>query len=316
MTRQGAGSTGDDGRPLRLRVPATSANLGCAFDTAAIALRLHLELTATRRSRPGLELKYIGPQQERVKVGAENLLLRALLAAADRFGADPPTMALEVRSDIPIGVGLGSSAAAIVAGVELGARLAPETPLLADKLNLAAELDGHPDNVAAATLGGFVVVSGAGEAGGPRTAKAHLDDDLRFVVAIPSQGMATAKSRLALPATYPREDVVHNLQRVALLVASAFSGEFSFQPEFFDDRLHQPQRAREIPGVAECLRIRHPELLGVCLSGSGSAVLAVTRGSPDIASQLLREAFDRRGVRASTLSLGGDNAGAVWPTGE
>jgi len=316
MTMKSAGCGGEPGAAMRLRVPATSANLGCAFDAAAIALSLHLEVAATERSRKGLALRYFGPQREQVSLGAENLLLRALLAAADRFGADAPSLDLEVRSQIPIGVGLGSSAAAIVAGVEVGASLAPTPPGAVEKLSLAAELDGHPDNVAAATLGGFVVVAGAGPGSGLRTAKARLDEDLHFVVAMPSRGVATAKSRLVLPATYSREDVVHNLQRVALLVASAFSGDFSFLPEFFDDRLHQPLRAREIPGVAECLRIRHPKLLGVYLSGSGSAVLAITRGSPDIAPMLLREAFASRGVECSTLCLGPDNAGAVWSAEE
>ena len=300
---------GKEAGPTRLwRVPATSANLGAAFDCAAVAVQLHLEVVATARSEPGIDLTYQGPQKEAVGSGPDNLLVRAIHAGLEAWGGDAPPLRLFVRNAIPIGVGMGSSAAAIVAGLAIAAGLAPQGPTDESLLGLAARLDGHPDNVTAAYLGGFVVVAELGT--GLRAARVAVPAELTFTFAIPKRGMPTEKARGILPATYTREEAVSNLQRTALLVATAFSGSFDFRPEFFDDRWHQPQRAPLIPGLRECLELRNPKLLGVCLSGSGSAVLAISRGEPELAESLLQNAFSAAGVRARTLSLGADNFGA------
>jgi homoserine kinase len=308
------GVWGEAGPSQLFRVPATSANLGVAFDCAAVAVQLHLEVMATPRPQPGIDLTYRGPQPQAVGSGSDNLLIRALAAGTRRFGGGEPSLWLHVRSSIPIGVGMGSSAAAIVAGLAIAAGLAPTRPSDEVFLELAAELDGHPDNVAAAYLGGLVVV--AGVPGGLLTARVAVPDELRFTFAIPDRTMPTEEARGVLPSTYARADAVSNLQRTALLVATAFSGSFDFRPEFFDDRWHQPQRARLLPGLRECLELRHPKLLGVCLSGSGSAVLAISRGEPELAGALLKGAFARAGVEAQTISLAADNMGTPHRSGD
>ena len=307
------GVWGEAGPSQHCRVPATSANLGVAFDCAAVAVQLHLEAIATPRVQPGIDLSYRGPQPQAVGSGPDNLLIRALAAGTQRFGGGEPGLWLHVRSSIPIGVGMGSSAAAIVAGLTLAARLAPTRPSDEAFLELAAELDGHPDNVAAAYLGGFVVAARVSD--GLRVARVSVPDELRFTFAIPDRTMPTKEARAVLPSSYGRADAVSNLQRTALLVATAFSGTFDFRPEFFDDRWHQPQRARLLPGLRECLELRHPKLMGVCLSGSGSAVLAISRGEPELAEALLQGAFAQAGVEARTISLAADNLGTphrVW----
>jgi homoserine kinase len=296
---------------IEVAVPATSANLGCAFDCAAIALDLNLVVQATVLPEPGLELLCQGEGADTIPQDSSNLVVRGI-TRLQAWTAVPATgLRLSLRSEIPVGVGLGSSAAAIVAGLLVGVGLSGRRPDDATLIGLAAELDGHPDNVAAAYLGGMVV-SASGDGPGPvLSRKAKVPADLQFVVVVPDRLTSTSEARAVLPKVYSRVDAVHNLQRVALLVASAFSGEFNFEPEFFADRFHQSHRASLQPGIAECLALQHPDLLGVCLSGAGSSVLAVIRGTAatEIADQLVQR-FQNQGVAARALTLNADNLGA------
>ncbi|HVC21895.1 MAG TPA: homoserine kinase [Candidatus Dormibacteraeota bacterium] len=296
---------------LAVTVPATSANLGCAFDCAALALDLRLVAEATTSPAPGLEIVAYGEGAASLPTDGSNLVFQAIARLLQWARRPLPGLRLHLRSEIPIGVGLGSSAAAIVAGLLLGVELAGQRPANGTLLWLAAEMDGHPDNVAAAYLGGLAVAAVDASKTSVMTRRAEVPAELRFVVAGPADPLATVRSRAVLPPTYSREDAVHNLQRTALLVASVFSGKFDFQPEFFDDRWHQARRAALVPGVAECLAIAHPDLLGVCLSGSGSSVMAITRdGAADEIAVGLRQLFQSRGVAARTLILSADNVGA------
>jgi homoserine kinase len=292
-------------------VPASSANLGCAFDCAALALDLHLVVEAKLRPHPGFEVLCEGEGAALLPTDSTNLVVQAISRLAEWSGVPGVGLSLRIRSEIPVGVGLGSSAAAIVAGLLIGTQLsAHRRPDDATLIGLATELEGHPDNVAAAYLGGLVVAASSGGSGRVLTRKAQVPRELRFVAVVPDLPLPTAASRAALPDNYSRADAVHNLQRTALLVASAFSGDFDFEPEFFADRWHQAQRAVAVPGLGDCLDLEHPDLLGVFLSGSGSSVLAVTWGEvPEIADQLRRR-FERHGVLSRTLTLTADNHGA------
>lgn len=304
-------------------VPATTANLGCAFDCAGLALNLYLRASAAARPS-GFEVAYRGPGAGEIPLGRENLIVRAMLRAAARAGRELPGARLEVESEIPLGVGLGSSAAAIVAGVLLGARLAGAEMSPGEALALANEVEGHADNVAAALHGGMVVALaaerkpaappsaqkvGASAQNEILVAKAHVSPQLDFVAVVPEVPLPTEKARSVLPASYSRADVVANLQRTALLAASFFSGR-DLSPELFRDRLHQPYRSPLVPGIAGCLDYRHPGLAGVFLSGAGSAVMAIARhGAREIGDALVAE-FRRNGVTARALLLKADNRGA------
>jgi homoserine kinase len=291
-------------------VPATSANLGCAFDCAALAINLLLTVEASPSPSPGFDVICAGEGMAELPCDASNLVAQGITRLAAWSGSPTPGLRLRLRSEIPVGVGLGSSAAAIVAGLLIGAQMAPTRPDDATLIGLAAELDGHPDNVAAAYLGGLVVSAGSSATGGVLTRKAKVPPELELVVVIPDRPMPTSKSRSVLPETYSRADAVHNMQRAALLVASAFSGEFDFEPEFFADRWHQTQRAELMPGLGECLELKHPGLLGVFLSGAGSAVLAVTtRAASEIADELVAR-FRAHSIGARALRLTADNEGA------
>ena len=301
-------SSTSDERVFSVVVPASSANVGCAFDCAAIALNLYLRASAIP-SKSGLLVSYRGANAEQIPRDAGNLIIKSMQRAAAAMHASLPSLQLDIHNDVPLGVGLGSSAAAIVAGILLGGKLSGTDLSPADILQLAVEIEGHPDNVAAALHGGFVV---AATQEGARTvlfAKANVSQGLDFIAVIPDVPLPTEKARAVLPAQYSRRDVVANLQRTALLAARFFSaGELS--PEFFQDKLHQPYRSPLVPGIGECLAFRHPGLAGVFLSGAGSAVMAIARHSSGEIGDSLVEEFRRQGTAARALTLRADNSGA------
>ncbi|HEY6538071.1 MAG TPA: homoserine kinase [Candidatus Dormibacteraeota bacterium] len=290
-------------------VPASSANLGCAFDCAALALDLQLEAEATVLSQGALEVHSYGEGAGTLPADASNLVVQGLQLIYQWAGQSAPGLRLRLDSSIPVGVGLGSSAAAIVAGLRLGAEMLGRRPGTATLLGMAADLDGHPDNVAAAWLGGLAV--SATTRRGVLSRRVTVPEGLRFVLAVPDRTQPTAAARAVLPDTYSRADAVHNLQRACLLTAAAFAGDFDFEADFFDDRWHQARRADLLPGIRECLELERPDLLGVCLSGAGSSVLAIARreAADEVASELGRRFLDQ-GVQARTLILSADNRGA------
>ena len=188
--------------------------MGCAFDCAAIALNLYLRASATPVPS-GFAIAYHGPNENEISHDENNLILRSMRRAAAAKHSPLPSVRLDVQNDIPLGVGLGSSSAAIVAGILLGSALCGG-PLPPDQaLGLASEIEGHPDNVAAALHGGFVVAAAVGSAPGVLVAKAAVSENLNFVAVIPEIPLPTEKARAVLPEQYSRRDVVGNLQRTA-----------------------------------------------------------------------------------------------------
>jgi homoserine kinase len=289
-------------------VPASTANVGCAFDCAAIALTLYLHASA-RPSKSGLRVNYRGTNSGEIPRDASNLILRAMHRAAEAMHASLPSVQLDVQNEIPVGAGLGSSAAAIVAGILLANELCGSKLSQADILRLAVGIEGHPDNVTAALHGGFVAAAAPQGAANVLISKADVSAALDFVAVIPEVPLPTDEARAVLPPQYSRADVVANLQRTALLTARFFSGG-ELSPELFRDALHQPYRAPLIPGIAECLAFRHPGLAGVFLSGAGSAVMAIARhSSAEIGDALVGE-FRKKGTSARALLLKADNRGA------
>jgi homoserine kinase len=301
---------GERGRAATVVVPATSANLGCAFDCAALALNRFLKVRAVPLARPGFEIEYRGPLPESIPHDDSNLVAQGFRKLSAWAQKPEQGARLEIDNEIPMGVGLGSSAAAILAGILSGARLCRVKPDAGTVLRLATDLEGHPDNVAAAFHGGFVVSARFEDTDEVLAVRTRVPPALKIVAVIPSRVMPTKEARSVLPTQYSRADAVHNLQRTALLVASAFSGRFDLQPEWFRDRLHQPYRSSLIPGLESCLELRHPDLLGVFLSGAGSSVLALVRKNAAEIAKLLVGEFGRHGLAAQAVFLKAENRGA------
>lgn len=295
-------------------MPATSANLGCAFDCGGLALKLYLKACFIPSEGPQLTLQYSGKTPDRVPVDDSNLVLKSLRFVAHYFGAADPGGRVMVESEIPVGVGLGSSAAAIIAGLLLGARYCGKDLSPEQLLRSAEEIEGHIDNAAAAYHGGLVF--GLGNTNKRVVAiKTHFPEQIKLVVVIPSVSVPTHYARRVLPAAYERADVVHTMQRMAMLVASCFSGKFELFPELFDDRLHQPFRQALVPGLPRCLRCRHEGLLGIAISGSGSSVIAFAEKNEKEIAQHLQKIFEEEGVQSEVLFTSADNDGAAVTLG-
>jgi homoserine kinase len=298
----------------RAVVPATSANLGCAFDCGGLALKLYLRAFFAPAANSRLTLEYHGVTPDRFPLDDSNLILHALRFAAAELDAPPPAGHVVVESEIPISVGLGSSAAAVVAGLLLGERYSGKDAGSEDILRWANEIEGHIDNAAAAYHGGLVFAL-CNNVERIRTVRTDFPESIRLVLVTPSVTVPTHEARQALPPAYDRSDVLHTLQRTALLAATCFSGNFDLFPELFDDKLHQPYRQKLVPGMERCLRMRRDGLLGVAISGSGSSVIGfATRNEQEI-GEALQEIFAEEGIRAEVVCTSADNQGA-WVSRE
>ncbi len=292
---------------ISVRVPATSANLGCLFDCAALALSLYLDIHVTPRDDGAVTIRCHGATPERIPTDDTNLIARTIWDTL-RSWRKVRGFDLEIENQIPVGVGLGSSAAAIVGSLAACHWLA-DTALFDEELvSLAARLEGHPDNVAAAWHGGFTVSVQQG--GKVLSYSCPVPEALELVVVVPNYPVPTKEARAVLPAEYPRADAVHNLQRAAVIAAQLFSGKVDFHPSFFDDRWHQPYRASLVPGLADVLKFTHHDLLGMCLSGSGPALLAFVRRDGAAIGQAIQQKLADQGIEAQPLVLAPDNQGA------
>ena len=297
-----------------VRVPATCANLGCLFDCAALALSLHLDLHVNPRNDRNVSLQYTGVTPERVAGDSNNLVARVMVETLESWGKKRG-FDIEIHNQIPVAVGLGSSAAAIV-GALVACHWLVGRPLFDEELvTLASLREGHPDNVAAAWHGGFTEAVSEGER--VIAYSCPIPTDLQLVLVVPNYALATKEARAVLPNQYSRADAIHNLQRAAALAAHFFSGKTGFRAEFFEDRWHQPYRAPLVPGLAEVLSIRHPDVLGICLSGAGPSILAFVRANPTTLSELIRQTLAQHGIEAQPYLLTADNRGAKgWSLAE
>jgi len=260
-----------------VRTPATSANLGPGFDALGLALCLHDEVRV-RVIDGGLRIEVSGVGEPTAGHGESHLVVRAMRAAFDILGGQPPGLSLSCQNTIPHGFGLGSSAAAIVAGVlaaralsgESGAARLPDQSVL----QLATDIEGHADNVAACLAGGLTI---AWSAGSVRCLRLDPAPGLSPVLCVPTLPLATEAARKVLPATVPHADAARNAARSALLVA-ALTRPVTDAGLLLDatlDFLHQPYRADSMPGTAELVAELRKAGIPAVVSGAGPAVLAL-----------------------------------------
>lgn len=261
--------------PVRVRVPATSANLGPGFDALGLALTMYDELEA-EVVPADLEVVVEGEGALDVPRDGSHLVVRAMHATFDLAGARPPGLRLHCRNVIPHRRGLGSSSAAIVAGVVLARALVAGGELLLDDaalLGLAADLEGHPDNVAPALHGGFVV-SGR-EAGEWYAVRAGVDPRVGAVAFVPPDGVSTEVARGLLPDTVPHSDAAATAGRAALLV-TALGGRPEHLLAATRDWLHQEQRGPAMPETLALVHRLREDGVPAVVSGAGPTVLAFT----------------------------------------
>lgn len=269
--------------PVTVRVPATSANLGPGFDSFGLALGRYDVVTA-EVAPSGLQIAVTGEGSATSTAGENHLVVKAMRATFDRLGGQPSGLVLSANNRIPHGRGLGSSAAAIVAGILLARTLTAGGEAALDEaatLALASEIEGHPDNVAACLLGGFTL-AWTGDDSVARAVRLE-PHGVRPVVFIPTDESSTAKARAALPAQVSHKDAVFNLSRASLLTI-AMTGRPDLLTIATEDRLHQNYRAGSMPASSTLVGALRKAGLAAVISGAGSTVLALCASAEQVAS--------------------------------
>lgn len=284
---------------LRVRVPATTANLGAGFDCLGLALSLFNEVDAEEAE--GLEIQVEGEGAGELPTDATNLVWRAARRVFDHVGRAPSGVRLHLRNAIPLESGLGSSAAATVAGLLIGNALLGNPLDDATVLDLAVDMEGHPDNVAPALLGGLVVAGRADS--GRLLVETVAVPPLTAVVVMPAFRLSTAQARRALPATVPMADAVFNLSHTALTLLALQRGDHAALAEAMADRLHQPYRAPLAPGLTAALDVARELGAAAAISGAGPAVIAFRSARPDEVGEAMRDSFAKAGLGARVWLL-------------
>jgi homoserine kinase len=292
---------------FEVSVPASTANLGPGFDCLGLALDLHLTARATildgKTQHSSARTRGVAGSADLPSNPHENLILRAMAHAAKYEGLTLPPVRLAVKNEIPIAGGLGSSAAAIVAGIALAYAVGGKTLTDDAALRCAVGLESHVDNVGAALLG-QLVVSLVRADGSAVALRKKWPTEIRIVAVTPEFTLKTDASRAALPKSVSHTDAVFNEQRSALFIAALDAGRYDLLADAMQDRLHQPFRESLVPGLAEILAApRTPGMLAVALSGSGPTVIALTTERFDEIGAAIAAKFQKKGLKATVRNL-------------
>ncbi len=317
-----------------IRIPATSANLGSGFDTLGLALALynrvvvddsvegengtaqvagpsHGEWRAGGRPREQRRAQIIisGEGEDVLPRDETNLVYRTMLRYFEIVGRRPPAFTLETHNRIPLTGGLGSSSAALVGGLLAANALSGGILSRDEIMKIAHDEEGHPDNVAPALLGGLVLC--VADEGRLTRVALPVPADLRAVLFVPSFTMPTEEARRLLPSLIPYRDAVFNLGRAALLIAAFQTGQLELLRIASEDRLHQPYRREMFPAMPRFIQTAlQAGALGACLSGAGSAIIALTRGQEDEVASAYRETAVQTGVSGRITVVDVDRQGA------
>lgn len=284
---------------IRIQVPATSANLGSGFDSLGIALNLYNQVWMEESDTIDISCK----DDVEVPTDESNLIFWAARQVYEKCGCRLPGLKIVQLNNIPMARGLGSSSTCIVAGI-LGANRLLGSPLSRqDLINLAAEIEGHPDNTTPAIEGGLA--ASAIEAGRVYSVSVPVSDKIRFALFIPPFELKTEKARSVLPAQYSRSDAVYNLSRSALMAASLFSGKLENLRVAVQDRIHQPYRAGLIDNLDSVFRLSY-ELgsLGTYVSGAGPTIISmVDAGDTENFSRYASAHMEEKGIEGWQIRI-------------
>ena len=289
----------DTASVIRVAAPATTANLGPGYDCLGMALDIWNTIEVVPLSAgEAPTVAVCGEGEGELQEGPENLVYRSMEFLYREMGREPPPVRISCRNEVPLSRGLGSSAAAIAGGLVAANTLSGGEFKQRDLLEMAATIEGHPDNVAAAVMGGLQLV--VTEESTLYTVPVSIPAAMHTVLFIPDRRIATADARAVLPRELSVADAVHNMSRVALLVA----GMATNHPEYLDiatqDRLHQPYRQPLFPAMKLLMKAaRDAGALGAFLSGSGSTVLALTQGREMTVAYEMAEAARQAAVEGA-----------------
>ena len=292
-----------------IKVPATSANLGPGFDALGLALDLWNETTITPAKE--FSVQVTGEGAGRLASGKNNLIVRAAQRLAEHAGKSLPPFHAECVNRIPLSSGMGSSSAAIITGLLAGNALLENPCSREEILNLACDMEGHPDNVAPAMMGGLVLSTmERGEVIARRIVGADGRPPLQITIALPDFYLPTKQARAALPKKVSMKNAIHNISRTALVVEALRVGDMELLGKVMTDKLHQPYRLKLIPGAASAMEAaKEAGASAVALSGAGPSVIAFSTGEAGMGEPMKR-AFEAAGVEARIFRLGVAGRGA------
>ena len=302
------------GSRIKVRVPGTSANCGPGFDCLGLACSIYNDLELTLLREPKLIVETTGEGAESVPSDDKNIVWRSIKMLLERTksGAEYKGAIIKMDNHIPMSRGLGSSAAAIVAGLKAANAIVGSPFNRQELLQLATDIEGHPDNVAPALLGGFTV--SVMDRGRVQTLSFLPKIPMNFVLAVPDFPLPTWQARQVLPKEVSMKDAVFNISRASMMVAALIKGKDRFFKSVFDDAIHQPYRKDLIPGLKEAIdSARKAGAIGAALSGAGPSVIAFTVEKQHVANDIasaMAQAFASKDVKAKAMILKLDTRGA------
>lgn len=307
---------------VSVKVPATTANLGPGFDCMGLALPLYNTVTIEETVLPGtgIEINVIPENEstdefslEHIPMDENSIIYKAVELLYNSIGQTPSELKITIHSEIPIARGLGSSASVIVGGLiaanELLGRPADEAALL----SIATEVEGHPDNVTPAIVGGLTLTSSEDD-GSIVYRKIDWPEDWTLTVCIPEYELATDISRSVLPQEVPMQDAIFNAQRMGMFIHAVHTKDSQLMKLALRDKLHQPYRMKLVPGLEKIAeRLKHEEnVLGCVLSGAGPSILIVSeKNNLDKIKSIVKEVWNDLNVKAELITMPVENQGAI-----
>lgn len=291
---------------VSIKVPASIANLGPGFDILAIAVQLQNDVVCESRDGDDVHIDPGDGASAELHDARQNLITRAYMHACDELGASQRGADFRCVNRVPFGRGLGSSAAATLAGVLAATALHGAPWDEQAVIDCAGEMEGHRDNVAAALLGGLAIC-----APGVHAVQMNVPDELRAVVFAPDTPFSTEDARRVVPKHFDRADSIFNAARCALLVRAMAENDFTTLGDAMDDRWHQPQRTALMPHLAALIAAaRTAGAAGAALAGAGPSVVALTVADPEAVGAAMAAAASETGVSGAVLTLAPRNFGA------
>ena len=298
-------------KKITVRVPATSANCGPGFDTLGLACNLYNYFTYELIDQ-GFSLKIEGEGTEKLKAGKNNLAFLSFYKVWDMIVGSKTGLSVIMSNNIPLSRGLGSSSTAIVAGLVAANHLTGNTLSKNEIVQLATEIEGHPDNVAPAILGGMTI--SYVDNGRASSLKFLPLKPFKLVAVVPDMPLATSLARRAIPKTVPHQDAVFNTSRAALLVGAMLTGDYQHLAAGLDDRLHQTYRAHLIPGMEDAFKAAvNNGAYNAIISGAGSTLMAYVpiNVSCEAVGEAMCKALSEHDLHSAFHVLGIDTEGAV-----
>jgi homoserine kinase len=294
-----------------IQVPASTANLGAGFDTLALALKLFLRVDIHESTSTMPEIFLRGEGAQELPPNEENLIWKVMRRVFECENRGLPRVRMHVFNEIPIARGLGSSAAAIVAGISCFEAISGGDLPQERFFRYALDFESHPDNLAAARYGGFTVTC-MDESRRVTLSRSPVVPHVKLLIVVPELHLQTERARAVIPKNLSLRDAVFNIQRSSLTVAALLRDDFRLLREGLCDKLHQPFRSPLIPGFEEILHLHEaglPGLLGICLSGAGPSVLVFAEAHLQEIFQRIEAIFDRHQIRSRSFELEVDNEG-------